>query len=70
MTSDPSVLIFWKRLQVTRSPYIVTLIKSWKDLELVSSLLHWAKNMLEIVVLNHTSISPSFILIGLGIQKK
>ena len=41
-----------------------------EGLELVSSLHHSAKNMLEMVVIQHTSIWPNFILIGLRIQKE
>ena len=52
------------------SYYIVILIKSWRSLELVSSLQHSAKNMLEMFVLLHTSIWPNFIFIVLRIQKK
>ena len=39
------------------------------DLELVSSLQHWAKNMLEMFSIQHTSIWPSYILIVLRTQK-
>ena len=39
-------------------------------MKLVSSLQHSAKNMLEMLVIQHTSISRNFILIGLKIQKK
>ena len=35
------------------------------DLELVSSLQHWAKNMLEIFVIQHTGTWSRFILIVL-----
>ena len=52
------------------SSYIAILIKSEKGLELVSRLQHWAKNMLEIFVIQHTSIWPHFILIVPRIQKK
>ena len=41
---------------MTRSRYIVVLIKSEKGLELVFSLKHWAKNMLEMFAIQHTSI--------------
>ena len=41
-----------------------------KGLELVSSLQHWVKNMLEIFFIQYTSIWSSFIFIGLRIQKK
>ena len=34
------------------------------------SLQHSAENMLEMFVIQHTSIRPNFILIGRGIQKK
>ena len=44
--------------------------KLQKDLELVPSLQHWVKKMLEVFVIQHTSIWPSFILIGLTIHKK
>ena len=43
-----------------RSCYIVILIKSKKDLELVFSLQHWAKIMLETFVMLHTSIWLNF----------
>ena len=39
-------------------------------MELVSSLQHSAKNMLEMFAIQHTSTWPNFILIGRGIQKK
>ena len=55
---------------MARSGYITTLIKSWKGLELVPSLQHWAKNMLEISAIQHTSILSNFILIVIRIQKK
>ena len=55
---------------MARSRYVVILIKSQKGLELVSSLLHWAKNMLEMFVIQHTSIWPNFILIVIRIQNK
>ena len=35
------------------SRFIVVLIKSWKGLELVSSIQHRAKNMLEMFVIQH-----------------
>ena len=46
------------------------LIKSEKGLELVSSLQHSAKTILEMFIIQHTSIWPYFILIILRIQKK
>ena len=52
------------------SRYIVTLIKLQKNLEQVLSLQHWVENMLEIFVIQHTSIKPNFILTVLRIQKK
>ena len=55
---------------MARSSYIVILIKSYKSLELVSSLQHSAKNMLELFVIPHTSLWPNFIFIVLRIQKK
>ena len=36
--------------KMARSSYIAVLIKSQKGLEIVSSLQHWAKNMLEIYI--------------------
>ena len=51
------------------SRYIVVLIISSKGLELVSSLQHWTKNMLEMFVIQHTSIWPNLILVVLRIQK-
>ena len=53
---------------MTRSRYII-LIKSWKGLDLLSNLQHWAKNMLETFIIQSTSIWPNFILIVLRIQK-
>ena len=49
-------------LKMTRSRYIGFSIKSWKGLELVSVLQHWAQTMLEMCVIQHTSIWPNFIL--------
>ena len=46
------------------------LLKSLKGLELVSSVQHWAKNMLKIFAIHQTSIWLNFILIVLRIQKK
>ena len=43
-------------LKMARSCYIAILIKLQKGLELVSSLQHSAKNMLEMFVIQHTSI--------------
>ena len=48
---------------MARSCYVVILIKSWKGLELASSLQHWVKNLLEMFVIQHTSVWPNFILI-------
>ena len=56
-----------KPLKMARSRYIVILMKSWKGLELVASLQHWAKNMLEMLGIENTSIWPNFILIVLTI---
>ena len=53
-----------------RSRYIFVLIKSREGLEVVSSLQHWAKNMLQVFVIQHTSIWSNFILKELTIQKK
>ena len=55
---------------MARLRYIVILIKSQKGLEVVSSLQHSAKNMIEMFVIQHTSIWPSFILTVLWMQKK
>ena len=44
--------------------------KIMKEPETISKLHHSAKNMLEMFVIQHTSIWPNFILIGLRIQKK
>ena len=41
-----------------------------KGLELVSSLHHWAKYMLEMLFIQHTSIYLNFMLIARRIQKK
>ena len=41
-----------------------------KSLVLVSSLQYWGKNMLEIFVIQHTSIWPNFLLIVLSIEMK
>ena len=46
------------------------LIKSKKSLEIVSSLQHWVKNMLDIFVIQHSSIWPNFVLTVLRIQKR
>ena len=46
------------------------LLKSQKGLELLSSLQHWTKNMLEMFFIKYTSIWPNVILIVLMIQKK
>ena len=54
-------------LKIARSRYIVILMKSWKGLELVASLQRWAKNMLEMLGIENTSIWPNFILIVLTI---
>ena len=56
--------------KMARSCYIAILIKTWKSLELVSSLQHSSKNMLEMFMISHTSIRPNLILIVLRIQKK
>ena len=50
--------IFWKTKGVS------------KGLELVRSLQHWVKNILEMFAIQHTSIWPNLILIVLGIQKE
>ena len=55
---------------MARPLYIAILMKSWKDLKLVFSLEHRAKNMLEMFVIEHTSIWPNFSLIVIRIQKK
>ena len=44
------------------SCYIAILLKSKKGLKLVFSLQHWAKNMLEMFVIQQTSVRPTFIL--------
>ena len=54
---------------MARSRYNLIFIKSEKGQELVSSLQHWAKNVLEMFVLRHTSIWPNFILTVLTIHK-
>ena len=54
---------------MARSHYIAILIKSFKGLELVSSLPHWAKNMLQMLAIQHSSIWPNFILIGFKTTK-
>ena len=51
---------------MARSRYILILIKSSKGLEIVSSLQHWAENVLEMFVIQ----KDSTILIVLRIQKK
>ena len=61
---------FFQLLDIDRSHYIVIPLKLLRGLELVSSLQHWAKSMLEIFVTHHTSIWPILILIVLRIQKK
>ena len=55
---------------MVRSLYIAILINPLKGLELVSSLQNSLKNMLEIIVIHHTSIWPTSIFIVLRIQKK
>ena len=40
---------------MARSRSVFSLIKSWKGLELVISLQHGAKNMLEMFAIQHTS---------------
>ena len=45
-------------LKIAESRYTVILIKIKKRLELVSSLQHGAKNMVEMFVLKYTSIWP------------
>ena len=54
---------------MARPLYIAILMKSWKGIELVSSRQHWAKNILEMFVIEHTSIWPNFSLIVIRIQK-
>ena len=54
---------------MARSRYAI-LMKSWKGLELVFSLQHYAKNMSEMFVIRHASIWPNFIFIALRIEKK
>ena len=70
MNNQQLKMVHVQLLKMSRSRYIAILIKSQKDLELVSSLQHWAKTMSEIFFIQHTSFWPSFILIGLRIQKK
>ena len=55
---------------MARSCYIAILIKFEKSLQLVSSLQHWAKNMLEMFLIQYVSVWPNVILIVLNIQKK
>ena len=57
----------YQLLKIDRSTYIIISLKSWKGLELVSSLQYWAKNMLEIIVIRYTSIWPNFIFIARSI---
>ena len=47
---------------MVRSCYIVIFIKSEKGVELVSSPQHWAKNILEMFAIQHTSTWSIFIL--------
>ena len=58
----------YQLLKMARSHYTVILIRSWKGLEPISSLQHWAKSMSEMCIMQHTSIWPNFILIVLRIQ--
>ena len=44
--------------------------KSWKGLKLVYRLQNWTKNMLEMLFISYSNISPSFILILNSIQEK
>ena len=53
----------YQLLKIDRSTYIIISLKSWKGVELVSSLQYWAKNMLEIIVIRYTIIWPNFIFI-------
>ena len=55
---------------MARPRYIVILTELSKGLELVPSLQHWAKNMLEMFVIEHTGVWPNFILIVCSIEKK
>ena len=63
-------MVYVNYQKIARSRYIIILIKSLKGLELVSSLHHWAKNMLEMFVILHTRTWPNSILIVFRIQIK
>ena len=56
--------------KVKGSYYPFILLKSWKSLELVSSLRNWTKNVLEMSGLRYPNIWPNLILIMPRIQKK
>ena len=59
----------YQLLKTDRSRYIVIALKSWKGLELVSSLQNWSKILLEMFVKRCTCIWPNFILILLRFPK-
>ena len=60
----------YQLLKIDRSCYIAISLKFKKCLELVASLQHWVKNMLEMFSIRYARIWPNFILIVLRIQKK
>ena len=53
----------YQLLKIDKSRYVVISLKLQKGLELVSSLKHWVKNMLEMFFIRYTSIWTNFILI-------
>ena len=57
-------------LTMARSRDIANFNKIIKGYGTVSSLQHWAKNMLKMFAMQHTSIWPNFISIVFKIQKK
>ena len=59
-----------KLLKFDRSRYFVISLKSYKSLELVSILQHWANIMLEMFILRYITIWQNLILTVLRIQKK
>ena len=54
---------------MTRPCYIVILIKLWKGLELVSSLKHWPKNILEMFVIQHNKFDQIWFRECLGLKR-
>ena len=49
-------------INMATSRYIVILLISYKDLELVSSTQNLAKNMLAMIVIHHTSVHHTIVI--------